>query len=422
MSRPRLVVFYDRGAAGPAEIVAGLAPLGDVVFAVPDSPHTRDLRPVLDALASTVDLADATTDVTAVRGLAPAAVLTFSEQMLRRASHCASALGLPGHPPATVELLTDKAAQRDRLNCADVGPVAAALVTTAADWPRAVAAVGLPAVVKPVRGEGSRQVYEVTDVTAGGQLVAGLLAGDGPALLVEELLTGPDGLAAADYVSVESVVSAGTASHVAVTGKLPLLPPFRERGQFWPSDLSADDHDAVLATTTAALTALGVHTGLTHTEIKLTPDGPRIIEVNGRLGGNLPDLAQRAADVDLVGYAGQVALGERPQVAPAQPRAVHFQVSALTPVTPVWFAGVDGARDVRRLPGVTSHQLLVQPGTQLPGGVSTTWLDMLRGEAPDHATMWTLLADAAERLHYRFLVDSETKTLTGAALASSETL
>ena len=41
-----------------------------------------------------------------------------------------------------------------------------------------------------------------------------------------------------------------------------------------------------------AIKALGVRVGFLHTEIKLTPDGPRIIEVNGRLGGSVAEMAK----------------------------------------------------------------------------------------------------------------------------------
>jgi carbamoylphosphate synthase large subunit len=69
-------------------------------------------------------------------------------------------------------------------------------------------------------------------------------------------------------------------THFAITGKYPLLPPFRERGDFWPAWLTDDERDREGPLTSEALRALGITTGVAHTEIKLTPDGPRIIEVN----------------------------------------------------------------------------------------------------------------------------------------------
>jgi hypothetical protein len=114
----------------------------------------------------------------------------------------------------------------------------------------------------------------------------------------------------ADYVSVESLVAGGKISHMAVTGRFPLAEPFRETGFFIPADLPHAQLAAVLEVATAALHALGVRTGGFHTEIKLTPAGPRVIEVNGRLGGGIPEMLSQASDVSLFELSMRVALGE----------------------------------------------------------------------------------------------------------------
>ena len=114
----------------------------------------------------------------------------------------------------------------------------------------------------------------------------------------------------ADYVSVESVVAEGVISHLALTGRFPLAENFRETGFFIPAALNDDDQSAVLALATSAIEALGVTTGCLHTEIKFTPDGPRVIEVNGRVGGGVPEMLDRAAGVTLVEITLRVALGE----------------------------------------------------------------------------------------------------------------
>jgi len=76
--------------------------------------------------------------------------------------------------------------------------------------------------------------------------------------------------------------------------------PFRESGAFFPSTLDAGTADRVLAATREALLALEVTSGVTHAEFKLTADGPRLIEVNGRLGGFVNDLVGRATGVSMV--------------------------------------------------------------------------------------------------------------------------
>jgi hypothetical protein len=63
--------------------------------------------------------------------------------------------------------------------------------------------------------------------------------------------------------------------------------------------------------------ALGFGDGFTHTEIKLTGSGPKIVEVNGRLsGGLIPYLARRAGGVDSGLAAAEVACGLPPSIVP----------------------------------------------------------------------------------------------------------
>ena len=65
-----------------------------------------------------------------------------------------------------------------------------------------------------------------------------------------------------------------------------------------------------------AHTALGFADGVTHTELKLTPAGPELIEVNARLGGDLiPYLGLRASGVDPAAAAAAVACGRPPVLA-----------------------------------------------------------------------------------------------------------
>ncbi|MFJ9774307.1 ATP-grasp domain-containing protein [Kitasatospora sp. NPDC101157] len=406
-----LAVAYDVGSVSPAEIAVGAADLAPLAFLLPHSPHVRTLRPVLSRLGRVVQLTgDRRRDTVLVRRLAPAGVLTFSENLVRLTSALTHALGLPGHPPEVAELLTDKYRQRERLRTAGVDAVRCRTVPDAAAWEPALAAVGLPAVVKPVHGQGSRGTYAVHDRAEAERTRARLFAGPGETWVVEELLPGRPSGPLGDYVSVETATGPEGTTVLAVTGKHPLTPPFRESGQFWPSALSDRDRTAVSRLAVRAVDALGVTTGLCHTEIKLTPDGPRIIEVNGRLGGHLNELARRACGTDLVRAAALLALGALPPPAPAPPDRVYFQFNGLAPVRPGRLRALTGGDEVRSLDGITGHRPYVRPGDQLPGGVGSVFLDLLTGDAPDHRAMVDLLDRALPLLRYEFTDGSATWT------------
>ena len=133
-----------------------------------------------------------------------------------------------------------------------------------------------PVVLKPAEGSGSKDILKVAD--------AGVLL----SLLTDEvrktdhLLEGyiPDDVASdqwfANYLSAESVISAGRVSHVAITGRFPLAEPFRESGNFVPGILPPELHAPVITMVNDAIDALGIVNAVIHTEIKLTADGPQV--------------------------------------------------------------------------------------------------------------------------------------------------
>ncbi|WP_028193305.1 ATP-grasp domain-containing protein [Salinispora pacifica] len=409
----RLLVPYDKGAVHPAEIARALGDIAEVVFAVPDSPHARRLEPVMAALGCTMPLSQQReSDRRAAKALGLDGVVTFSERMIRSAGWIAADLGLPGPGAEAAEAVTDKGRQRDLLRARGVDTTRSVVVACGSDWDAAVAAVGLPAVLKPARGGGSRETHPVADAEQGRRLFARLQRSD-EVFVLEELLPGADCGPFGNYVSLESLVLAGTPHHVAVTGKFPLAAPFREVGQFWPAPLKPADMDAVLGLTTAALQALGFETGVTHTELKLTPSGPRIIEVNGRLGGHISELARRAAGMDVVRVAGLAALGEASPPRPVPTCGpVHWQYNNPTPRDACEFVGVNGWREALGVEGVSVYTPYLRPGTRLPGGVMTEPLDLVGGEAADYDEMFTQLVEVGRRLSYSFKFADRERTIS----------
>jgi len=129
-------------------------------------------------------------------------------------------------------------------------------------------------------------------------------------VLVEEYLAGPE-------ISVDSAVHGGQVFPMFVARKEVGYPPyFEEVGHVVDAaDPLLDDPEIakVLQDTHAAL---GFTDGMTHAELKLTAAGPKIIEVNARLGGDLiPYLGLRASGIDPGLAAAAVACGRRPSVA-----------------------------------------------------------------------------------------------------------
>ncbi|MFE6822271.1 acetyl-CoA carboxylase biotin carboxylase subunit family protein [Streptomyces sp. NPDC057690] len=185
--------------------------------------------------------------------------------------------------------------------------------------------LGYPVVVKPRGRAGSAGVLRADsddDVReafhhALVDSVLGLEAWSVTGALVEEYLQGPE-------IGVETVVCApGQIRIVAVTRKtLGPEPQFQEIGH---SVDAADPllHDSALAgVVTAAARALRLSRGVLHIELRLTSDGPRVIEVNGRPAGDLiPLLVERATGVNLPQALAVLAAGGTPDLAPTRSEA-----------------------------------------------------------------------------------------------------
>lgn len=422
---PRVAVVLDFGAASPLNILAAARRLCEVVF-VCDSglPFVRQHAEDLAAFGTVCDITglDPPRAAGRVGALAASAITTFSEAQLARTAALAAGCGLPFHSARTAAALTDKFIQRETLAAAGVQATRCQVVTGPADLALALPRVGLPAVLKPRAGAGGARTCRVgTAGEAAARLREFLAARHGPAgrpgrdeFVLEELLPGDPAAAGAgwgDYVSVESVTCGGVTSHLEVTGKFPLTPPFRETGYFVPATLGPALRQEVLRLTGAALAALGVTGGMTHAEVKLTPAGPRIIEVNGRLGGYVADIVRRARGFDLVRLALAAALGQPPaQVLALPPGAAlpgyqrhAFQFFILPPMGAARLLDLAGVAALRQQPGIHLVETFARPGDAIDWREGTlSYLGIVHGSGHSHADIRRLAGLVRQTLHVSY--------------------
>jgi cysteine synthase A len=193
--------------------------------------------------------------------------------------------------------------------------------------------IAYPCVVKPIAESGSTGVRRVDDrdqllahvralasrtVNERGQALAG-------EVLIERFVPGPE-------FSVETLTrSRGDTVIVGVTRKHLSAPPcFVELGHDFPADLDAATRMALEDATLAALDAVGFDLGPAHTEIRLSPDGPVVIEINPRLaGGMIPELIRHATGLDLLELMLAQLVGDPIDLTPTrrQHAAIRFVTS-----------------------------------------------------------------------------------------------
>ncbi|WP_160673580.1 ATP-grasp domain-containing protein [Clostridium sp. C8-1-8] len=185
--------------------------------------------------------------------------------------------------------------------------------------------IPLPVVIKPSNDAGSKMVYccqTLDDVRSAVESIlscASNLVGQklDEEIILEEFLTGPE-------FSVETYTFDKETRIIAITAKKVLSPFFPiEAGHTVPANL--DDHivKEIEAVVKAAVSALKIDFSITHIEVKLTPTGPKIVEINARPGGdNIPTLVEMATGFNLHKIALLISLGlPIDNVIPKQPEA-----------------------------------------------------------------------------------------------------
>ena len=176
----------------------------------------------------------------------------------------------------------------------------------------ALEVTGLPAVVKPVDSSNSRHVELCRDPAAAAARVKLILEwaaehGKVKRALIEPYLDGPE-------FSIESFTHDGETTVVAICEKvLGPVPYFVEIGHYCPTRQTESVERALIQATRNALALLGVNNLVTHTELRMTPRGIKIIEINPRpAGGKLREFIRTVTGYDLHEAAVRIAIGERP--------------------------------------------------------------------------------------------------------------
>ncbi len=328
-------------------------------------------------------------------------IVVFSDAAMILASVVAEGLGLPFHSQQTAAILSDKLLQRQALASANIpGPAFAGVNLNNF----ASAEVPFPAVLKPRSGWGGRDTFLARSIEDVSQALQRCEPSE--EFILEEWLQDKgtnDGLFS-DVVSVETIARDGKYSHVMVSGRLPYAPPFRDTGGFVPSALNPSEWESACELAGAAANAIGIRDGNIHTEMKITPDGPRVVEVNGRTAGVIPGLIERVGGPSLVAYAMKLALGqdveEWPQSADTRVSYFHFVVA------PDGATGVESVTGVSELSalkeelGIVRMEFNLQPGDALDLKESSFRTHLLRvdGVATSHEELSRTIAKINEVL------------------------
>jgi biotin carboxylase len=240
-------------------------------------------------------------------------VVTFWEEDVPTCAHIATHLGLPGNSPTAAMNARSKFQMREALQSAGVPVPKFRLITGEESLIQACRELTLPAVLKPEWGADSEWVTRVENANhalkiyrenRGRARVQDSLYPYPPARFVlEEFLSGPE-------VSVEGVVVNGQVTLYAIIDKAKMDDgSFIERGETTPSRFPPVVQNAIRDMVFSGVKAQGLTNSGIHAEVKITPNGPRIVEIGARMGGDcIQPLVKRVYGINLAEENIRVAL------------------------------------------------------------------------------------------------------------------
>lgn len=219
-----------------------------------------------------------------------------SEVAMPTIANVAPKLGLVNFIPfSTAELLHDKVLLRAFLMNHDISPVKFCKVNSPddlKDWQI------FPAMVKPTDSQGQRGVFRadsMEEVLAG--LDRSLMHSSTRTVIVEEFLDGPE-ISANTFVVNGQMVFCAVSDRLVVKGYPGGIP----QGHVLPSEICTGDRlTATTSLVERCIRALGIQNGPVYFQMKLTQQGPRIIEIMPRLDGcHIWRLIKTVGGVDLI--------------------------------------------------------------------------------------------------------------------------
>jgi ATP-grasp domain len=397
--RPRVALCFEAAGPSPWTIHGGAGEDYEIVWVI-DSERDElgSLPRLLQRLGSVVDLGGIGTDEAAavLAGEGVEGITTHSEGKVVLAARLASRLGLRYFSEEAAQALTDKGVERAAQRAAGV-PVPGYWLLAAGAGDAEVSdvadALRYPAVLKPRSANGSRSVMRITSM---GELRAALaeLAAvqQDMEVIVEEYLSDRDKRDPdfADVFSLETVVADGSPYHLLSSGRFTFAEPFRETGTFLPSAVAAEDLTASMEMADRAIRTLSITDGMMHTEFKLTPDGPRIVETNGIMGGEgIANSLEEITTVNLCRCALDVATGRfAPPALPLSTSGVSYLYHVQPPVgrnRVESVEGIDALGDTEEI----SQVFLNRPVGSITDSSNGTgeYICSVAGLVPDHGAL-----------------------------------
>lgn len=317
-------------------------------------------------------------------------IMTLASDMpMRSVAFVAKKLGLVGISEQTALNATNKAVMRQCLKEHGVPIPEFYKVSSKEQYEDALSVFRdkcIRCIVKPADNSGSRGIELIADINNERETGAAYeyskknsRCGD---VVVEEYMEGAE-------VSVETLSIGGKCHVIQITDKLTTGAPFFvEMGHSEPSMLPDETKMRIEEVAAAAVNAIGITDGPSHTEIKVTQNGPKIVELGARLGGDCitTHLVPLSTGVNMVEASIKIALGEKPDLKKKWDKgsAIRYLKTGEGIVE-----SIEGVEEARQMSGVMQVSIIHGIGEkvgEIKSSVDRAGFVIAQGKDADEAT------------------------------------
>ncbi|AST05693.1 ATP-dependent carboxylate-amine ligase [Anoxybacillus flavithermus] len=280
-------------------------------------------------------------------------LLTFSDYYVDIAAQVATYFGFLSPSPKSVQIARNKDLSRICLLEKSVPSAKFHIVKSFEEALKAAKDIGYPCVVKPTAETSS---YGVECVFNDEQLLKAFNFANSIIInergqrregkvLIEEYMVGEE-------VSVETISINGDCHVLGITSKgLTGWPNFVECEFSFPYKIPENTRNSVIDVVKSALNAIGYFHGPCHTEIKLTKEGPKVVEINPRLGGRfISKMISDSLGIDPIKEVIKLAMGDSVDLLPK--RNIGTAWSAITAPSTGFLKEIKGKEEVLKSSGV----------------------------------------------------------------------
>ncbi len=275
---------------------------------------------------------------------APDGIMTLATDMpMRSIAQAGRVCGLPAISMDTAIKSTDKGEMIKAFEVNGVEHPWYYILESPQELDRVMEKISFPCISKPTDNSGSRGVMLIHNEDELRRAVAySSENGRSGGVIVEEYMQGPE-------VSVEIITLNGVPHVLNVTDKLTTgAPHFVEMGHSQPSVLGKETVERISDLARRAVNAVGIENGPAHVEIIVTKDGPKMVELGARMGGDCitTHLVPLSTGIDMVEATIKLSCGEVPNIEQKLQKGSAIRYFYVPSGTIKKISGVDDARKI----------------------------------------------------------------------------